>query len=150
MDTLTATNYSFRKLGVNKLETIAHLVHQINPSKPIQEVIQSLRANFKYNNYFCIGFYDQDHLVGLTSCWTTSKVYSGKQLEVDNVIIDKSFQSRGYGKIFFELIEQWAKENGYKSVELNTYIENDRSHKFYFNQGYKIGGYHFLKALDND
>ena len=34
------------------------------------------------------------------------------------------------------------------TVELNTYVTNDRSHKFYFNQGYSILGYHFQKELN--
>ena len=136
-------------MTLNELDVIAALVQQINDKKTINEIKDSLRANFKFNNYRVIGFYDDHQLVGLTSAWITVKVYSGKQLEVDNVIVDNRLQSRGYGKIFFELIEQWARKNGYKSIELNTFIHNERSHKFYFNQGFKIGGFHFHKELNN-
>ena len=75
------------------------------------------------------------------------RLYSGKQLEVDNVIIDNKIQSKGFGSKFFEEIERWAYSNDFNTVELKTYLENDRSHKFYFNRGYKILGFHFQKHI---
>lgn len=40
-----------------------------------------------------------------------------------------------------------ARERGCETSELNTYVNNHRSHKFYLNEGYVIKGYHFLKKL---
>ncbi len=102
---------------------------------------------FEFNNYKCFGFYEDDQLIGLSSGWITVRLYSDKQLEIDNVIISDKIQSKGYGKIFINKIETWAIENGCKTIELNTYVQNDRSHKFYFNQGFKILGFHFQKKL---
>ena len=84
---------------------------------------------------------------GISSAWTTVRLYSGKQLEVDNVVIDSSQQSKGLGKLFFEFIENWAKKNEYKTIELNTYVQNSKSHKFYYNLGYSILGFHFWKHI---
>ena len=149
MKTITTESFTFKRMTLDQLDSIASLVQQINDKKSLKDIKNSIRANFSFNNYWVFGFYDNNTLVGLTSCWSTVKVYSGKQLEVDNVIVDKRVQSKGYGKLFFELIESWAAKRGYKSIELNTYIHNHRSHKFYFNQGYKIGGYHFHKELNH-
>jgi hypothetical protein len=44
-------------------------------------------------------------------------------------------------------IHRYCKEKGCNSVELNTYVENHPSHKFYYNEGFQILGYHFLKKL---
>jgi hypothetical protein len=44
-------------------------------------------------------------------------------------------------------MEDWARQHKCQSVELNTYVQNPRSHKFYFNQGHSIIGYHFQKKL---
>lgn len=148
MKTITTERFTFKKMTIDNLEIIASLVQQINDKKSLDEIKKSLSANFDFNNYMVLGFYDDNKLVGLTSGWSTAKVYSGKQLEVDNVIVDNRLQSKGYGKMFFNLIEEWATKRGYKSIELNTYIHNYRSHKFYFNQGYIIGGYHFHKELN--
>ena len=102
---------------------------------------------FSFDHYHCFGIFKDNNLVGLSSGWVTVRFYCGKQLEVDNLMIEPELQSKGYGKILMEYLENWAKDNGCLTVELNTYVFNERSHKFYFNQGYKIIGYHFQKSL---
>jgi GNAT superfamily N-acetyltransferase len=102
---------------------------------------------FSFPTYYCFGIFLDKKLIGISSAWITVRLYSGKQLEVDNVVINQNIQSKGYGRLFFEFIENWAKENNCKTIELNTYVQNARSHKFYFGLGYKILGFHFQKQI---
>ncbi len=71
-------------------------------------------------------------------------------MELDNVIVDNTLRSNGLGNRFLELIEKWAIERGFQTIELNTYVGNTSSHKFYFNMGYIILGYHFQKVIGNN
>ncbi len=137
----------FSLLKAEDINEIAILGQQLNPSLTVIDVENLLREMFELPNYICFGVYKNDKLVGISSAWTTIRFYSGKQLEVDNVIVDSTVQSKGLGKQFFQYIENWAKENNYKTIELNTYVQNFRSHKFYFNLGFSILGFHFWKKL---
>ncbi|MDG1332852.1 MAG: GNAT family N-acetyltransferase [Crocinitomicaceae bacterium] len=112
-----------------------------------EEFESRLRRVFTFENYICFGMFIGDQLIGVSSGWTTVRLYSDKQLEIDNVIINGNIQSKGYGKKLISEIQFWVTKNGYKTVELHTYLQNDRSHKFYFNQGYKILGFHFQRKL---
>jgi GNAT superfamily N-acetyltransferase len=134
-------------LKQENLEQIVKLTRQLNPNMPISELESRQSKMFEFENYKCFGLFENDKLVGISSGWITVRLYSEKQLEIDNVIIDNTIQSKGYGKIFMNEIESWAKINNCKTLELNTYVENDRSHKFYFNQGFHILGFHFQKHL---
>lgn len=138
---------NFRILSSNELDKIAVLGQQLNSKLTLDEIQSYLHQMFSQQNYMCFGAYLDDELIGVSSGWTTVRFYSGKQLEVDNVIIDASVQSKGIGKQFFYFIENWAKENDYKTIELNTYITNSKSHKFYFNIGFSILGFHFWKKI---
>ena len=129
------------------VEKIAVLGQQLNPDLSLQQTKDYFLQMFDSQNYICFGVFLNEELVGISSAWTTVRLYSGKQLEVDNVIIDKAQQSKGLGKLFFEYIENWAKEKEYKTIELNTYVQNSKSHKFYYNLGFDILGFHFLKRL---
>ena len=71
----------------------------------------------------------------------------GKQLEVDHFILDPDFRSLGIGTILLHYIETWAKNQECITLELNAYVGNSRGHKFYFQNGYKILGFHFQKNL---
>jgi len=134
-------------LKQENLEQIVKLTRQLNPNMPISELESRQSKMFEFENYKCFGLFENDKLIGISSGWITVRLYSEKQLEIDNVIIDNTIQSKGYGKIFMNEIESWAKINNCKTLELNTYVENDRSHKFYFNQGFHILGFHFQKHL---
>jgi GNAT superfamily N-acetyltransferase len=134
-------------LKQENLEQIVKLTRQLNANMPISELESRQSKMFEFENYKCFGLFENDKLIGISSGWITVRLYSEKQLEIDNVIIDNTIQSKGYGKIFMNEIESWAKINNCKTLELNTYVENDRSHKFYFNQGFHILGFHFQKHL---
>lgn len=141
------SNIEFGFLSKNDSIEIAKLGKQLNPKLTEEELQEFLLQMFAFDNYICFGVYQNGQLVGVSSGWTTVRFYSGKQLEVDNVIIDEAHQSKGLGKLFFEFIEDWAKKHGYKTIELNTYVQNSKSHKFYYNQGFSTLGFHFWKRI---
>lgn len=129
------------------IDQIIELTSQLNPDLSASVLKERHFEMFKFQNHVCFGFYENNKLIGVISGWITVRLYSGKQIEIDNVIIDKNYQSKGYGETFTKEIELWAKENDCLSIELNTYLENRRSHQFYFNQGFKILGFHFQKPI---
>lgn len=132
-------------LSIKELSLILDLAKQLNPTISEDILKQRQEEMFKIKNYYCFGFYNEGSLVGISSGWLTVRLYSGKQLEIDNVIMDSSIQSKGLGSQFLNEIETWALTNNCETIELNTYVQNSRSHKFYFNKGYKILGFHFQK-----
>lgn len=139
----------FKILERGNIQEMLPLVLQLNSKYTKELMLKYLNEMFDYDTYSCFGIYEGSKLIGLSSGWTTTKLYSGKQLEIDNVVVDENIQSRGYGKFMEAEICKWCKERNYESIELNTYVRNFRSHKFYFNQGYEIIGYHFEKSLSD-
>lgn len=138
---------TFEILTVENIAEISVLGQQLNPKMTLEQIQNLLNEMFTLPTYRCFGLFLNKKLVGISSGWITVRFYSGKQLEVDNVIIDNSLQSKGFGKQFFDFIENWAKENSCETIELNTYVQNSKSHKFYFNLGYSILGFHFWKHI---
>lgn len=132
---------------LQNLNRVVQLLLQLNPEKDKKHLAHVLNHMYSFTNYVCFGLYENDNLIGIASGWTTVRVYSGKQLELDNVVIDEKLQSKGYGKVFFDKISTWALDHDHESLNLNTYVSNPRSHKFYFNHGYKILGFHFHKLI---
>lgn len=136
-----------RILRARDIEDILILAKQLNPHISIEELTARQEEMFKFENYHCFGFIENGKLVGISSGWISVRHYCGKQLELDNVIVNNQIQSKGYGKKFMGLIREWAKENNCKTIELNTYVQNAGSHKFYFNQGFNILGFHFQNQI---
>ena len=98
-------------------------------------------------NYKCLGIYDQSKLIGICGLWYMTRHYCGKSIEPDHVIIQDKYKNQGLGNQLFEWLFDYARREGIEASELNSYVENARSHKFYYNLGYEIKGFHFVKIL---
>ena len=144
---METNNILLKELSKQGIKDILVLAKKLNPEKTDEALSQYILDMFEFKNYTCFGLFQNDLLIGISSGWTTVRFYSGKQLELDNVIIDTEIRSSGLGKTFLSLIENWAKDKFYQTIELNTYVQNSRSHKFYFNLGYSILGFHFQKHI---
>ena len=140
-------NIILKELSKQEIKDILIFAKKLNPEKTDEVLSQYILEMFEFENYNCFGLLHNNLLIGISSGWTTVRFYSGKQLELDNVIIDTEIRSSGLGKTFLSLIENWAKDKSFKTIELNTYVQNSRSHKFYFNLGYSILGFHFQKHI---
>ena len=91
--------------------------------------------------------YLNNELIGISGLWFLTRHYSGKTIEPDHVVISSKYRDKGLGKLLFEWIYKYAQSIGYEATELNTYIHNVKSHKFYENEGYKKLGFHYLKKF---
>ncbi|WP_299441719.1 GNAT family N-acetyltransferase [uncultured Aquimarina sp.] len=98
-------------------------------------------------NYECWGVYLDTELIGVFGLWFMTRHYAGRSCEPDHVYIDDKYQGKGIGKIVFEWIYEYARTKGCETSELNSYVSNYPSHKFYLNQGYEIWAHHFVKKL---
>ncbi|MBL87427.1 MAG: GNAT family N-acetyltransferase [Winogradskyella sp.] len=140
-------NYDFKILPNSQLESIVPLVFELNEGKIEASVLSSRFNEIKNQNYECAIITLKNEIVGITGLWYCTRHYSGKSVEIDHVYIKPQHRNKGLGKSFMNWIQEYCKAKGYESLELNTYVQNHPSHKFYYNEGFKILGYHFLKKI---
>ncbi|MDX5321464.1 MAG: GNAT family N-acetyltransferase [Bacteroidota bacterium] len=135
------------ELSPNDIPRMLPLAGILNPRTEIMVLESRLRELFSYANYTCYGWEENGELLAMCGAWTMTKLYSGKQLEVDNFAVSLDHQSKGIGAKLMEAFEAKCREEGFQSIELNAYVKNAAGHKFYFRQGYSIVGFHFIKRL---
>ena len=129
------------------ISEIIPLIQEFTDNKFTNDILE-IRFNEMFTqNYECIGVFKGDMLIGLCGLWFQTRHYAGKSCEPDHVYIQPEYQGLGLGNKMFDYVEKYCKEKGCESLELNTYVQNTSSHKFYYNLGYKILGYHFFKDL---
>ncbi|NNC49768.1 MAG: GNAT family N-acetyltransferase [Flaviramulus sp.] len=137
----------YKILEKEKINLVIPLVQKLNGNKVTDEVMESRFAEMITQNYECAVIYDNATLIGVCGLWFCTRHYSGKSVEPDHVFIDEEYRNKGLGKQFFKWIYSYVKTKNCEAMELNTYVNNPPSHKFYFNEGFEILGYHFLKKL---
>jgi len=139
--------YKIQFIEPHNIQVILPLLMQVNKKTSEDLLLKRINEMVK-ENYKCLGVYDNDKLIGICGLWFLTRHYCGRTIEPDHVMIEPSYQSKGIGKFLFDWIFNYAKENGYEATELNTYVNNPKSHKFYYNLGFDIKGFHFVKILD--
>ncbi len=139
--------YLFKILDKNEINSIIPMVQELSENKISNSVLESRFQEMTTQNYECAVVYDNEKLIGVTGLWFCTRHYSGKSVELDHVIIDENYRNKGLGKEFMIWIENYVQGKGYEAIELNTYVQNYPSHKFYYNLGFEILGYHFLKKI---
>ena len=50
----------------------------------------------------------------------------GKNLYIHRLAVDPKFQKKGVGKSLMDFSEEYAQENGFKSIRLDTFSQNKR------------------------
>ena len=140
-------NYQFKIISNNDFDVIIPLVFALNEHKVSKEILKSRFDEMKHQNYECAVIFDGDEAVGVSGLWFCTRHYVGKAVELDHVYIKPEHRNKGLGKEFMDWIHAYVKEKGCNSMELNTYVQNYPSHKFYYNEGYEIWGYHFFRNI---
>jgi GNAT superfamily N-acetyltransferase len=139
--------FTFKIIDSSKINSIIPLIQKLTDNANTDAVLKERFAEMVTQSYECAGVFDGDKLIGISGMWFQTRHYSGKSMEVDHVYIEDSYQGKGLGKQFFKWLYEYAKSKGCNISELNTYVQNYPSHKFYYNEGYEIYGYHFYKTL---
>lgn len=112
-----------------------------------EESLSTMLDDMLPKEYKVVAVFWNDQCMALSGYWIGTKFYSGKYLEMDNVIVEDYMRSKGLGRMLLEHCAKVAKENNCSHIMLDVYVENIKAHVFYERHGFTRRGYHFLKKI---
>ncbi|WP_299394207.1 GNAT family N-acetyltransferase [uncultured Gelidibacter sp.] len=75
---------------------------------------------------------------------------NNNNLYIHRLSVHPDFQGHGYAQKLMDFAEHYGKENGYASIRLDTFSQNDRNQKFYELRGYRrLGSIYFPKQSEH-
>lgn len=75
---------------------------------------------------------------------------NNNNIYIHRLAVHPDFQGKGYAQQLMNFAENYAKENYFISVRLDTFSQNKRNLKFYENRGYKkLGNVYFPKQSEH-
>lgn len=80
---------------------------------------------------------------------TMPTLFAGDTIYVDDLVTDPSLRSRGYGGVLIDWLKDLAMEQGCRMLHLDSGVQRDRAHKFYFAAGFHINCFHFAMEFDD-
>ncbi|WP_459558324.1 GNAT family N-acetyltransferase [Lacunimicrobium album] len=130
----------------DELRSTFEVVRQLRPHLTAENYLTELRVVLDGGARLAACF-DGTRVVGCGVFRVLRKLYLGTSIYVDDLITDEKTRSRGVGKALLEWIEAEAKRQGIDWVTLDSGVQRDQAHKFYFRQGYTVACFNFKKKL---
>ena len=140
----------FRIIQPSAILSIVPFLDQLNGGNISEETLKERALEMATQNYECLGIYDDAKLIGVCGMWFQTRHYAGRSCEIDHVIIDDGYRNQGIGRKMMDFIYDYALKKNCNWVELNTYVHNFPSHKFYYKQDFIAKGYHFVKDITSE
>lgn len=137
----------FKIIPAESIDVVVPLVKKMSNPSITEPLLLKRFKEMVTQNYECIGVYDAEKLVGVSGLWFCTRHYSGRSVELDHVFIEDAYRNKGLGSKFVNWIQGYVKLKGCEAIELNAYIANEPSHKFYERDGFQKLGYHFVKEI---
>ncbi len=101
-------------------------------------------------NYGQLAVFEGHKCIAISGFWCGTKLWCGKYIELDNVVVDPDYRSKGIGKLMSDFLEKKALDMKCTILVLDAYTNNFGAHRFYYNQGYGPKGFHFVKVLNEN
>ncbi len=142
-------------MEIRELKTIDEMISHLSVMQELYPTLTEIQyyemlSEMIPNNYGQIAVFEHEKCVGISGYWIGTKLWCGKYLELDNVIVSKEYRSKGVGKILSDFLDNKAHLNNCTIQVLDAYSTNFKAHRFYYNQGFSPKGFHFVKILDKN
>ena len=128
--------------------SVVPLLRILNPAIP-EGMLRERLGEMVSQGYKCAGAYSGDRIIGICGMWILTKVYVGRHLEPDNVIVLEECRSTGVGRRLLAWVHDYARAQGCVATELNCYLGNGKAQDFWAREGYRKIAVHYQKLLES-
>ena len=135
-------------LGGADIPAAVELLVILHPTTAVDTLRQRLATILaEHPHYRAIGAFSEGKLVGLCGAWIATKIWCGKYLELDNLIVHPEARSGKIGTRLIQQMEEIGRAEQCALLTLDSYTSNHPSHRLYHRLGFEIWGFHFVKPL---
>lgn len=101
----------------------------------------------EHPNYRLAGAFVDGRLAGVGGAWIATRIWCGRYLEIDNLVVDPDLRSSGVGTRLIGHFEAVARGLDCRVITMDAYTFNHGSHRLYHRLGFEIWGFHFIKPI---
>jgi GNAT superfamily N-acetyltransferase len=120
---------------------------QLRPAVRPQAYLPTVRKMMQTDGYHLVSLSENGAVRAVAGYRFMEMLYCGKIMYVDDLNTDEAYRSRGYGKALLDWLKAEASTNGCEQLHLDSGVQRENTHRFYFREGMTIIAYHFRQAL---
>jgi GNAT superfamily N-acetyltransferase len=119
------------------------VMRQLRPQISETSYLETVRRMMKTDGYLQAAVFEGEAVVAVAGYRFMEMLFSGKTLYVDDLNTDEARRSRGHGKMLMDWLKREAKDRQCMQLQLDSGVQREQTHRFYFREGLTINSYHF-------
>jgi GNAT superfamily N-acetyltransferase len=129
------------------LEKAEHVHRQLRPQLPV-DYASRLREIFAAGARRALVVEEETEKVVSVALWRIiENTYEGRRLYVDDLVSDATLRSHGAGRFLLDWLETRARSLGCAVLALDSGVQRQDAHRFYFRARLAIASFSFKKVL---
>jgi GNAT superfamily N-acetyltransferase len=111
------------------------------------ESYMALVERMQKNHGYELVYLDDNGVKAVAGIRIAEWLYTGKYLEIDDLITTAAERSKGYGAILFDWVANYAREQQCVQLRLVSGVQRADAHRFYLNKGMQFEAKYFSLNL---
>ena len=120
---------------------------QLRPAIAPEDYLPTIRRMTQTDGYCLAALYDEDTVRAVAGYRFIEMLYCGRIMYVDDLNTDERHRSRGYGQALMDWLKAEARGKGCGELHLDSGVQRENTHRFYFRERLTINCYHFRGLL---
>lgn len=123
------------------------VMRQLRPHIAVTDYLPRVRRMMDSDGYRLAAVRDAGVVRAVAGYRFMEMLYCGQILYVDDLITDERGRSKGYGKRLLSWLQEEARSRKCDELHLDSGVQREHAHRFYFREGLTITAYHFRTKL---
>lgn len=122
------------------------IISELRPHLSLDDFL-TLINRMQQNHGYELVYLDDNGIKAVAGIRIAEWLYTGKYLEIDDLITTASERSKGYGATLFDWVVTYAREGHCNQLRLVSGVQRTDAHRFYLNKGMKFEAKYFSLNL---
>jgi GNAT superfamily N-acetyltransferase len=119
----------------------------LRPNIAPDEYLATIRRMMQTDGYHLAALRADGQVRAVAGYRCIEMLYAGKLMYVDDLNTDPAQRSQGYGRALMDWLKAQARAHGCGQLHLDSGVQREHTHRFYFREGLTINAYHFRVQL---
>jgi GNAT superfamily N-acetyltransferase len=120
---------------------------ELRPNIAPDDYLPTVRRMMQTDGYHLAALWADGEVRAVAGYRYIEMLYAGKLMYVDDLNTSPAERSRGYGHALMDWLKAEARAHGCGQLHLDSGVQREDTHRFYFRERLTINAYHFRVAL---
>ena len=145
-----ANSILIRNSKPEDLDAVFSLLQQLWPNRQLNKELlgKAFLKSFEIEGHIIRLACSGTEVIGLCALSIRNNLYAqGLLANIDELVIDEKFRSKGIGKLMLDDVTLIASKNNCAFLELESAFHREDAHRFYEKEGFEKTGFYISKKL---